>query len=421
MCGVFEEITDLWHEADPLAAKSTDYLVSKTMGHNDRIAGDLGLDKLQRMAKYYEDNPRAAESKAAPIVLAALATAFSGGSASPALAAELEAAQAADTAAGLMTAQDLAVINSGTGLAGSAGAAGVGSTAADLSAADAGAGLIPAGEAGASTMAGGGTGTTAGGGIAGSDGAFTGEFNNAPSDLDFAGARGVNTGGSPNYLGMGANLLGTAAGLYSTNKAVDAQREAAENATNLQRGIYNDTVARNEPFVKGGTNALATLLEQLGIGGGSGNLLKTVDPQSVQSDPGYQWAQQQGQQAIERQLAARGLTGSGRSLKAASRFNTGNATQFFTDAFNRNQGANLQKFNMLSAPVGWGQASANQTAAAGQQFGTSAGNNMIGAGDASAAGTIAQSNLLRDALNQGVSQYQNRPRYDQYGNLIQGG
>jgi coproporphyrinogen III oxidase-like Fe-S oxidoreductase len=233
---------------------------------------------------------------------------------------------------------------------------------------------------------------------------------------DFAGTTG--TGSSPNYLGMGANALGTIGGIYSARQAAQAQIDAANNATALQRGIYNDTVARNEPFVKGGTNALQTLLEQLGIGGGSGSLLKTVDPQSVQNDPGYQWAQQQGQQALERQLAARGLTGSGRSLKAASRFNTGNATQFFNDAFNRNQSANLQKFNMLSAPVGWGQASANQTAAAGQQFGKSAGSNMIGAGDARAAGTIAQSNLLRDSLNQGVSQYQRR--YDQYGNLIGG-
>jgi hypothetical protein len=208
----------------------------------------------------------------------------------------------------------------------------------------------------------------------------------------------------------GAAVGGALISSYGAQSAAGTQADAANNSTALQAKIYEDTTKRNEPFVSGGTNALGALLERLGIGGNAssaqyGNLLKTVNPQDVQNDPGYQWAQQQGQQGIDRSLAARGMTNSGRALKAASQFNTGNATKFFNDAFNRNQSANQQQFNMLAQPVQWGQASVNNTAASGAAFGQAAGQNIVGAGDAQAANSIAQGNIWGNALNQGVSAY----------------
>jgi hypothetical protein len=207
----------------------------------------------------------------------------------------------------------------------------------------------------------------------------------------------------------GAAVVGGVIQSQGAKSAAGTQADAANNATALQSRIYDDTVQRNDPFVEGGTNALSTLLNRLGVGGQGGdqhgNLLRTVDPQSVQNDPGYQWAQQQGEQGINRSLAAKGMTNSGRALKAAAQFNTGNATKFFNDAFSRNQQANQQQFNMLAQPVQWGQASANNTAASGAAFGQAAGQNMIGAGDAQAANSIAQGNIWGNALNQGVSAY----------------
>jgi hypothetical protein len=216
------------------------------------------------------------------------------------------------------------------------------------------------------------------------------------------------------WWAAGGAVVGGLLASQGSKGAAGAQAEAANNSTALQRDIYNQTVERNRPYVEGGTNALSTLLNRLGIAGnagsGYGSLMSTVDPQSVQNDPGYQWAQQQGEQGIQRALAARGLTGSGRGLKEASRFNTGNATQFFDRAFNRNQATNLQNYNMLAQPAQWGQNSANNTAAQGSAFGQAAGGNMVQAGDAEAANSIAQGNIWGNAINQGLSSYSRSPQ-----------
>lgn len=246
---------------------------------------------------------------------------------------------------------------------------------------------------------------------AGGVGATTG----APASAAAAPASGW---ASPQNLQLGASLLGAGLQTYGINQAANAQRDAANQATALQRGIYNDTVARNQPYVTGGANAFERMLSGLGItqsGPDPGNLLRQITPENVQSDPGYQWAQQQGEQGIARALAARGLAGSGRGLKEASRFNTGNATQYFDRAFNRNQAANQQNYNMLAGPAQMGQSSANQTAGYGAQFGAQAGNNLIGGADATAASNLARGNVWQSALNQGVSAYTRPPAQNRTG------
>lgn len=57
--------------------------------------------------------------------------------------------------------------------------------------------------------------------------------------------------------------------------------------------------------------------------------------QDVESDPGYQWAKQQGEGAIMARAAGMGMARTGNTLRDLSRFNAGNATQYFGDAFNR--------------------------------------------------------------------------------------
>ena len=51
-----------------------------------------------------------------------------------------------------------------------------------------------------------------------------------------------------------------------------------------------------------------------------------------QEDPGYQFAQDEGSQAIQNMMAARGLTGSGREMKELARFSTGLAGQRYGQA-----------------------------------------------------------------------------------------
>lgn len=196
----------------------------------------------------------------------------------------------------------------------------------------------------------------------------------------------------------------------ASKSAANTQAAASDRATQLSRDQYDATTQRNAPFVAGGTQAFNSLLDRLGLSGnvsapGYNTFGKAPTAQDVMNEPGYQFGQQQGQQAIDRQLNARGMTNSGAQIKAASRFGTDYATGQYGNAFSRLQQGNQQAYNQLSGVAGMGQASANNTAAAGQQFASQAGSNMIGAANAQAANTIGQGNIWGNALNQGLSAY----------------
>lgn len=76
-----------------------------------------------------------------------------------------------------------------------------------------------------------------------------------------------------------------------------------------------------QPYAQAGQQAL-------------GNL-QAPDMEALQNDPGYQFRLQQGQQALDRSLASRGLGQSGAALKAAQRYGQGLADQTYNDYFGR--------------------------------------------------------------------------------------
>lgn len=204
------------------------------------------------------------------------------------------------------------------------------------------------------------------------------------------------------WVAAGTALVGAAGSAYSANKASKDQENAAANGTQLAQNQYNETVERNKPFYTAGTDALALLQQKLP------DLNSTYDPSKLTSEPGYQFGMQQGQQALERSLAARGRGVSGAALKAASEFGTNYGTTKLNDAFSRDQSAKQQSFGQLQALTNIGQASANNSSAAGQQLAQIGNANAIGAGDSAAANDLAQGNIWTGLLNQGASMYKNR-------------
>lgn len=217
------------------------------------------------------------------------------------------------------------------------------------------------------------------------------------------------------WFAVGAAVVGAAGSVYSSNKASKTQGSAADAANQLQQQQYDDTVNRNQPFVSGGTSAYNALLGRLGLAGtsntdaGYGTLGKVPTSADVMATPGYQFGLDQGQQALNRQITAGGMSGSGAALKAAARYGTDYATTKYDDAFNNLQTANTNTFNQLSGTAKIGQASANNTAAAGEGYATTSGNNLMGAANSSAAATLANNNAVQGAINQGVSSYKNAP------------
>lgn len=163
----------------------------------------------------------------------------------------------------------------------------------------------------------------------------------------------------------------------------------------------------------GGTAAYNALLGRLGLAGtngtldGYGTLGKAPTAADVMATPGYQFGLDQGQNQLQKQLNASGQSYSGAALKAAAQYGTDYGTTKYQQAFNNSQSADQQVYNQLAGTAGIGQASANNTAAAGAQYASTAGANLINAGDNAASTTLANGNAINSAINQGTSIYKN--------------
>lgn len=204
--------------------------------------------------------------------------------------------------------------------------------------------------------------------------------------------------------GVAAAAVAAGGAAATSNKASKAQQAGVGAANALTQGMYDDTKARNDPFYYAGTEALSLLQQRLP------RLTAGYDASKLTSEPGYQFGLDQSQQALERSLAARGRSSSGAAMKAATEYAQNYATSKLNDAWTRQQQGNQQEYNMLAGLVGTGQASANQTAAAGMQAASTMGNNILGGANAQAANYLNQGNILGNAVNQGVSLYNNRNR-----------
>lgn len=208
----------------------------------------------------------------------------------------------------------------------------------------------------------------------------------------------------PAALQIGSSLLGSNA----ASDAADTQADSANRATELQKQIFDQQRADQEPFRQAGLTAQNRLLDMLGLSGntgaqGYGSLMRDFGMEDFKADPGYGFRLSEGQKALERGTAARGGLGGGRYLKDITRFGQDMGSQEYGNAFNRFQANRSNKLNPLQAFVGQGQSATNAIGNAAGQYGMNAGNNMTSAGAAQAAGIMGRAN----ALTGGASQYLN--------------
>ena len=129
----------------------------------------------------------------------------------------------------------------------------------------------------------------------------------------------------------------------------------------------------------------------------------------IQMDPGYQFGLDQGNQALDRKVAAAGGRVSGAALKGAQRFGVDYATTGYNAAYQRRQ----DRINRLQALAGIGQTATAGSAAAGD---AAAGRNASlysAQGNAAGAASLAQGNIWGNAANQlgAMAQRQQRPSY----------
>jgi hypothetical protein len=240
---------------------------------------------------------------------------------------------------------------------------------------------------------------------------------------------------------LAAGALTAGAGIYGASQARGAanrQAQAANQATDAQRAMFERQVELQEPFREAGLAGQNRLLELLGLSNkpiapgadatqeekdryaqqladynaliGSKDYGKYATAEfgadKFKADPGYAFRMSEGMKALERSAAARGGLLSGATLRGTQRYGQDLASQEYQNAFNRYQAERAGTLNPYQALAGTAQSSANVLGQQAGQFGNAMASNIIGAGNAQAAGQIGAANAIVGGLGQGLNFYQ---------------
>lgn len=169
-------------------------------------------------------------------------------------------------------------------------------------------------------------------------------------------------------------------GALSAKGAKDAGKAAAggaDAAAAESARQYDQTRQDLMPWLDAGRNALVDI-QRINAGDFSG----------FRADPGYQWSQQQGLQALDRSAAARGSLFSGGADADRIAFGQGLADQQFNNYYNR-----------LAGVANVGQATGNSLGSFGAQSAAQQGNAFMNAGNARASAYQGQAQAWGNAIN----------------------
>jgi len=169
-------------------------------------------------------------------------------------------------------------------------------------------------------------------------------------------------------LGFIDNWLG-----FDSNPDTSAADKASREAKELQERMYEETVARQQPFLDVGTAGIGQLGERLGVSGDSGSdiygsLMGGYSPEQLTEDPSYQFRLDEGLKAQERALASQGKTMSPEAVKALTGYGQNMASQEYGRAFDRNRATQGDIYNRLAGITGTGQTASQGLTSAGQNF-----------------------------------------------------
>jgi hypothetical protein len=224
----------------------------------------------------------------------------------------------------------------------------------------------------------------------------------------------------------------------AAKKAAKTQAESADEATQLQREMYEQQREDIAPWRETGMRALPQLEEMIAQGPGAPfRAPPGLDPRRFQFtaptadtlrlDPGFQFRLKTGMQALEGTAAARGGLLSGGAMRGAmtlgqemgsqeygaaygramgeNQLDYGRALTQNQDQYNRalqqwqlGQGLNTTQYNRLAGLAGTGQTATQYLGGLGQQYAQQAGENIIGRGNALSQGQAA----VGQAWGQGI-------------------
>jgi hypothetical protein len=160
----------------------------------------------------------------------------------------------------------------------------------------------------------------------------------------------------------------------TSERAAEGVLGATEEANRTLGDVYRDVLARIEPYAQLGTRTVDYLGELLAPEGEFNRRFSMAD---YEQDPGYQFRLEQGQKALERSGALRGMLNSGQTLKALTGYAQGMASQEYQNAFNRFMQQRAQRYQMLSDLAGMGERANAQALGLGTWYGGNVADNLM--------------------------------------------
>ena len=154
------------------------------------------------------------------------------------------------------------------------------------------------------------------------------------------------------YYGRGARTLEDYYGRGRQDLLGQAQQ--GEDITNR---FYGQGVAAQQPYMTAGAGATNQLAQLFGQGG---DYTRQPSLAEIQMDPGYEFRRQQGEQALQRSIAA-GLGGASRgggALKSMANYSQGLASQEYGNAYDRFMANRAQAVQGLQNIAGTGAGAA---------------------------------------------------------------
>lgn len=193
-----------------------------------------------------------------------------------------------------------------------------------------------------------------------------------------------------------ATAIGGAAvlGYVGSQNAANVQANAANSATNAQTNEFNTVNAQQAPYRAAGATALAGMQNPA--------FQQNFSSGQFQVSPGYEFALQQGNNALAASQAASGTRTSGAGLAALDQYNVGMANQQYQQAFNNFNTQNTTNFNRLASLAGLGQTANGQSVVAGTNEANQLSSIAQSSGNAQAGAAMAPYNIANNAIGQGA-------------------
>lgn len=169
------------------------------------------------------------------------------------------------------------------------------------------------------------------------------------------------------------------AGSEGSKKASEAQMGASRQGNVLTRDMFNQIRGDLMPFVGGGTDAMGSLKDLMGLGGKTPDQIQAI----LEKLPGYQFVKQQGMNAVQNRFGAMGQALSGPGMRGIADYVTGLADSTYGNQVNR-----------LMGLTELGENAAAQTGSFGTAASSQMNQNLLFGGNAQAAGILGQYNAL---------------------------